>query len=331
MGAVVRSEQLCTQLRNALGLLLSPTYSKICFLLCVLVVVLFMEAFYFIKLAVQARAALGVAPPSFQETRQACNSASSLNHLPAARCVTGPPEQVVACVKCPSLLPSPRLVIREPPSYGRRPSNTTTTDRNAAVLWDYNDLLISAQGASKCPYTSLVVAVRTEAHRRAQRSAIRRTWGNHGNYANCSFGLVFFMAATTTDRVLRPVMAEFQLHKDIVVELKGRRELSKTCTFVLAIEWVPRFVPNAKLTLVVTDDTFVDVKAILSALDWFSLSTGDLFGRVILALDAHRFPQLEDCAVFAKPSALRRLQPTFADEALSVRRGGSVGHRSAVT
>ncbi|KAH8024335.1 hypothetical protein HPB51_022454 [Rhipicephalus microplus] len=188
-------------------------------------------------------------------------------------------------------------------------------DRSAAVLWDYSELLISAQGASKCARTSLVVAVRTEAHRRAQRSAIRRTWGHHGNYANCSFGLVFFMGAVSTNRVVRPVRAEFQLHKDIVVELKGRREPLETCTFVLAVEWVPSFVPNASLTLVVSDDTYVDVKAVLSMLEWFVLSTGDLFGRV--TLDSTASPHLEDCAVFAKPSALKRLQPAFADEVLS--------------
>ncbi|KAL1426445.1 hypothetical protein MTO96_003444 [Rhipicephalus appendiculatus] len=223
-----------------------------------------------------------------------------------------------------SLVGDPRAAIIP----GQHPSNTRTADRSAAVLWDYSELLITAQRASKCPRTSLVVAVRTEAHRRAQRSAIRRTWGHHGNYANCSFGLVFFMGAVSTNRVVRPVRAEFQLHKDIVVELKNRRGPSETCTFVLAVEWVPSFVPNASLTLVVSDDMYVDVKAILSALDWFTLSTGDLFGRVTVG--ARSFPHLEDCAVFAKPNALRRLQPAFAGRSPVVRRRGGAGHRSHV-
>ncbi|KAH7945927.1 hypothetical protein HPB49_017090 [Dermacentor silvarum] len=312
MGAIARFGQL----GPAFGLALSPSYTKLCLAVYVLVAILFLEVCYLISLVVQARTAHAVDAPSVEERDTAAYSGSSLSRIVTACCVTGPPDEVVACVKCSSPLPSPWLVVRKPPSTGRS-SNTTGTARRATALWDYSELLISAQGASKCPYTSLVVAVRTEAQRRAQRSVIRRTWGYHGNYANCSFGLVFFMGAAATNSIVRPIRAEFQLHKDIVVELKSRWEAQKTCTFVLATEWVPCFVPNASLTLVVSDDTFVDVKAILSALDWFSQSTGDLFGRVTLGLDTSPFPQLEGCAVFAKPGALRRLQPAFADEPLS--------------
>ncbi|XP_065284977.1 N-acetyllactosaminide beta-1,3-N-acetylglucosaminyltransferase 4-like isoform X1 [Dermacentor albipictus] len=314
MGVITRFGQL----RTAFGLALSPSYSKLCFAVYVLVAVVFLEVCYLISLVVQqARRAQAADAPSLQELDAADHSASSLSRVPAACCVTGPPDEVVACVECPSPLPRPWLVWRKPPSAGRSSDTTASMAQRATALWDYSELLISAQGASKCPETRLVVAVRTEAQRRAQRGAIRRTWGHHGNYANCSFGLVFFMGAAATNAVVRPIRAEFQLHKDIVVELKGRREPPKTCTFVLATEWVPCFVPNASLTLVVSDDTFVDVKAILSALDWFTQSSGDLFGRVAVGRDTSTLPQLEGCAVFAKPSALRRLQPAFADEPLS--------------
>ncbi|KAL3209116.1 hypothetical protein MRX96_038335 [Rhipicephalus microplus] len=286
MGAVARFRQL----RSAACLALSPTYSKNCFVVYVLFIAVFIEACYLIKATMDTGKAIGVALPFSGETGKA--TADNAGPISAISLPHAASKQVVTCVKCGSPLPpSPWLVMREPPSFGRHSSNATMADRSAAVLWDYSELLISAQGASKCAHTSLVVAVRTEAHRRAQRSAIRRTWGHHGNYANCSFGLVFFMGAVSTNRVVRPVRAEFQLHKDIVVELKGRREPRETCTFALAVE------PSSQC--------------------WTGSSyrRATCFGRV--TLDSTALPHLEDCAVFAKPSALRRLQPAFADEALS--------------
>ncbi|CAN7945434.1 unnamed protein product, partial [Ixodes hexagonus] len=66
----------------------------------------------------------------------------------------------------------------------------------------------------------------------------------------------------------------------------------------------------------VHDDTYVNVKAILDRLDWFSESTGDLFGRVTLDRGGdggQGLPHLEDCAYFVKTSALARMQREIED------------------
>ncbi|KAK8760016.1 hypothetical protein V5799_028718 [Amblyomma americanum] len=217
---------------------------------------------------------------------------------------------MVACVHCASTQPSPWLVVRDPPAEGASVDMRNYED----VLWDYNELLLSAQALRECPKPRLVAVVRSEAERREQRNVIRRTWGHPGNYANCSFRVVFLMGAVLNKKVVKTMKAEFNLHKDIVVELKRQKQL-KTCTLILAAEWVPSYALDTPLALVLRDDTYVDVKAVMSALDRFSLSTGDLFGRVTLAADSK--PQLEGCALFAKPRALVRLQPAFADEPLS--------------
>ncbi|KAH9368749.1 hypothetical protein HPB48_004768 [Haemaphysalis longicornis] len=228
--------------------------------------------------------------------------------------VAGPPAEVVACAGCASQLPDPWLIVRDPPSASSSLDNGTAK----SALWDFNDLLVSAPALRECPRPRLVIAVRTEAHRRAQRNVIRRTWGHPGNYANCSLRVVFIMGAENVRRVTKVVKAEFQLYRDMVVELTPSRWWQPTCTLVLAIEWVPYYYLDASLAVVIRDDTFVRVKAVISAIDSFSRSTGDFFGRVTFSRrPEYTGPQLEGCAIFVKPRALARLQPAFADEPLT--------------
>ncbi|KAH7961283.1 hypothetical protein HPB52_006676 [Rhipicephalus sanguineus] len=89
--------------------------------------------------------------------------------------------EFISCVNCSSSAPS-GLVWR------------AVSDGAREVLLEYPDLLMDTYAIwNRCP--RLTVLVTSEPGRRAQRDAIRATWGHLDFRCNCSYRVVFFMSA----------------------------------------------------------------------------------------------------------------------------------------
>ncbi|XP_050043800.2 uncharacterized protein [Dermacentor andersoni] len=94
-----------------------------------------------------------------------------------------PVPEVVSCVNCSSSAPTGgRLVWRAVSNAGHE------------ALLEFPDLLRDAY-AIWAPCPRLTVLVTSAPERRAQRDAIRTTWGRPDRHSNCSHRVVFFTSA----------------------------------------------------------------------------------------------------------------------------------------
>lgn len=104
---------------------------------------------------------------------------------------------------------------------------------------------------------------------------------------------------------------ESRNYGDMVVEKAWGTYDNRASISVLLLEWVLSHAYDSQLVLKVHDDTYVNVGAVLDKLDWFSESTGALFGRVTLERgpDGSRgLSHLEGCAYFIKTATFVRMQ-----------------------
>lgn len=101
----------------------------------------------------------------------------------------------------------------------------------------------------------------------------------------------------------------------MVVEKLTSNRPNGTSVSILLMEWVGDHSPDSLLVVKVSDDTYTNVPAVLGRLDWFTNSTGDFFGRVVMGqdADARPVPHLEGCAYFFKAQAARTIQPEFME------------------
>ncbi|XP_049518885.1 uncharacterized protein LOC125943548 [Dermacentor silvarum] len=210
-----------------------------------------------------------------------------------------PVPELVSCVNCSSSAPAgSRLVWRAVSNAGHE------------VLLEYPDLLMDAY-AIWAPCPRLTVLVTSAPERRAQRDAIRTTWGRPDRDSNCSHRVVFFTNAQPRSQRYYALKTEYRPLKDIVVQARVAGVPEPTWWMsALLVEWVPTHVSGSRLVLRVTDDTYVNVPALLATVD--SLRTSDqrllLYGR----LSSDR-THLEDCVYMAKSDGFRQLQLPFAD------------------
>ncbi|XP_065301767.1 uncharacterized protein [Dermacentor albipictus] len=210
-----------------------------------------------------------------------------------------PVPEVVSCVNCSSSAPAGgRLVWRAVSNAGHE------------ALLGYPDLLRDAY-AIWAPCPRLTVLVTSAPERRAQRDAIRTTWGRPDRHSNCSHRVVFFMSAQSRSKQYSDLKYEYRPLKDIVVQARVADVPEPTWWMsALLVEWVPTHVSGSRLALRVTDDTYVNVPALLAAVD--SLPTSDERLRMYGRLSSDR-THLEDCVYMAKSDGFRQLQLPFAD------------------
>ncbi|KAG0420224.1 hypothetical protein HPB47_003600, partial [Ixodes persulcatus] len=207
----------------------------------------------------------------------------------------GPPADVVLCRQCePPVDPTSCCAVLPP------------RDVPEALL--FPDLLRTRWPS---PAARLLVAVSSWPARFAQRQPSAAAGERGSNDGNGSFRIVFFLGCVSTGRVMLNVKLESRNYGDMVVEKTWGTYDNRASISVLLLEWVLSHAYDSQLVLKVHDDTYVNVGAVLDKLDWFSESTGDLFGRVTLERgpDGSRgLSHLEDCAYFIKTAAFVRMQ-----------------------
>ncbi|KAH7954362.1 hypothetical protein HPB49_018039 [Dermacentor silvarum] len=232
---------------------------------------------------------------------------SATTNAPPSKAITlaasGPrAEMVLSCTNCESRRPlGARLVWRTAP--GQPPSGAGGDDES--FLWDYPDIVMDVPGTwTLCP--RLNVLVPTAPERRAQRSAIRATWGWLDQYPNCTLRVVFLLRLPPGRKELAAIQKEYEAFKDIVAEKQefGVRP-QPSSTAALIVEWVPMHLHGLQWAVRVTDDTHVRVLALLDVLDRWAPGPR-VFGRA----SADR-GHLEGCAYAAKSEDFLRLQPAF--------------------
>lgn len=233
-------------------------------------------------------------------------------------CRQGPMAELVSCSHCSAN----HGAFAARPLVGRLVWRTVRTVQYSSpsddALWTYPDLYSDALAIWK-PCPRLTVLVTSAPERRRQREAIRGTWGKASQYPNCTVRVIFFMSLTQQERYHYAIKAEHLKNKDIVAQAKSLvlREPASSMAALLT-EWVPSHANGSQLVLRVTDDTYVDVPALLATMDaWTGAPSAPyLIGRV-----SRDRRHLESCAYMAKPQVFQCLQAAFADESLSVQEG----------
>ncbi|XP_075744681.1 beta-1,3-galactosyltransferase brn-like [Rhipicephalus microplus] len=177
------------------------------------------------------------------------------------------------------------------------------------------------------PCPKLTVLVTSEPGLRAQRDAIRTTWGRRDRYSNCSHRVIFFMSAVPRSKQHYALKSEYLRTKDIVVQAKITASPEPSWSMsALLVEWVPTHVSHSSYVLRVTDDTYVNVSAVLAAVE--SLPSSD----VTCLMYGHLSPDqthLEDCAYMVKSKGFAQMQRSFADVAVNYSEGPLVTGRLA--
>ncbi|KAH7968714.1 hypothetical protein HPB52_010795 [Rhipicephalus sanguineus] len=147
---------------------------------------------------------------------------------------TGHPraEMVIGCKDCDPRWPlSGRLVWRTAP--GQR-SSTGGGGNDESVFWDFPDIAMDLHGTwTLCP--RLYVLVPTAPERRAQRKAIRATWGRLYQYPSCTLRVVFFLRLPHGREELAAIKAAtgFPKMEEVVIHIRMTvRELY--CSLVLS-------------------------------------------------------------------------------------------------
>ncbi|KAH8026588.1 hypothetical protein HPB51_022049 [Rhipicephalus microplus] len=222
---------------------------------------------------------------------------------------TGNPraEMVIGCRDCDARWPlGGRLVWRT--ASGQRSS--TGGGNDDSVFWDFPDIAMDLHGTwTLCP--KLYVLVPTAPERRAQRNAIRATWGWLDQYPNCTLRVVFFLRLPRGREQIIAIKKEYKAFKDIVAhtdwESGGRPRSSSMAAMI--VEWVPMHMHSSQWALRVTDDTHVQVLALLDVLESWPAGPPRVFGRAYAGRD-----HLEGCAYVAKSEDFLRMQPALADE-----------------
>lgn len=135
------------------------------------------------------------------------------------------------------------------------------------------------------------------------------------------------MSAVPRSKQYYALKAEYRHTKDIVVQARTGAAREPTWSMsALLVEWVPTHVSGSSFVLRVTDDTYVNVPALLTALENLTSSddTPVIYGR-----SSPNQTHLEDCAYMAKSEGFMRLQRSFADVALNHSDGTLVTGRLA--
>ncbi|KAH7961284.1 hypothetical protein HPB52_006677 [Rhipicephalus sanguineus] len=128
-------------------------------------------------------------------------------------------------------------------------------------------------------------------------------------------------------RCVNAVQAEYRLTKDIVVQARIAASPEPTWSMsALLVEWVPTHVSHSSFVLRVTDDTYVNVPAVLDAVESLPSSNGTVLMYGLLSPDR---THLEDCAYMAKSEVFAQMQRSFADVAMNQSDGPLVTGRLA--
>ncbi|KAL1439083.1 hypothetical protein MTO96_047544 [Rhipicephalus appendiculatus] len=123
------------------------------------------------------------------------------------------------------------------------------------------------------------------------------------------------------------VQTEYLPSKDIVVQARIAASPEPAWSMsALLVEWVPTHVSNSSYVLRVTDDTYVNVPAVLAAVESLPSSDGMflMYGR-----SSPDRTNMEDCAYVAKSEGFAQMQRSFADVAMNHSDGPLVTGRLA--
>ncbi|KAL1425122.1 hypothetical protein MTO96_019469 [Rhipicephalus appendiculatus] len=123
------------------------------------------------------------------------------------------------------------------------------------------------------------------------------------------------------------VQTEYLPSRDIVAQARIAASPEPAWSMsALLVEWVPTHVSNSSYVLRVTDDTYVNVPAVLAAVESLPSSDGMflMYGR-----SSPDRTNMEDCAYVAKSEGFAQMQRSFADVAMNHSDGPLVTGRLA--
>ena len=133
-------------------------------------------------------------------------------------------------------------------------------------------------GDDKSPY--LLVLVHSHPSHKAQRDAIRDTWGKIRKDFDAALQvrLVFILGLSESDLELKGPKKESKLYRDIVIGTFMDSYRNLTLKSVYGLQWTKDYCPQAKYILKTDDDTYFNLPALLQQLP--SLSNISLLGSL---------------------------------------------------
>ncbi|XP_078578445.1 beta-1,3-galactosyltransferase 1-like isoform X2 [Branchiostoma floridae x Branchiostoma japonicum] len=105
----------------------------------------------------------------------------------------------------------------------------------------------------------LLVLVTSAPENRAQRSAIRQTWGNENNVPGTVIKTLFAVGKPGKPSIQHSLEDENMVHRDIIQEDFVDSYKNLTLKTVMCLKWASQFCPNAKFVMKADDDTFVNI------------------------------------------------------------------------
>ncbi|XP_035671554.1 beta-1,3-galactosyltransferase 1-like isoform X2 [Branchiostoma floridae] len=105
----------------------------------------------------------------------------------------------------------------------------------------------------------LLVLVTSAPENRAQRSAIRQTWGNENNVPGTVIKTLFAVGKPGKPSIQHSLEDENMVHRDIIQEDFVDSYKNLTLKTVMCLKWASKFCPSAKFVMKADDDTCVNI------------------------------------------------------------------------